>query len=152
MPDVAVHPDPVWRDRSDFVIFAKLEDAKWEQLWARKLSERRFMICCIPFFAYDLALGDEVEVGPAGGKQYVVGRVAAASGHYTFRVWFGDARDASIRDEVIAAIRPVGCEFEWSSANLLAIDARTADIAQNVADYLQTQEDAGRLSYETGRR
>ena len=28
-----------------------------EQLWARRLDEERFEVCCIPFFAYDVALG-----------------------------------------------------------------------------------------------
>jgi hypothetical protein len=30
-------------------------------LWARQVGDRRFEICCIPFFLYDVALGDVVE-------------------------------------------------------------------------------------------
>lgn len=48
----AQHADPVWRDRSDFVIAASVEDADVavEQLFARKVSARCFEICCIPPF------------------------------------------------------------------------------------------------------
>jgi hypothetical protein len=151
LKDIAVHSDPIWRDRANFIIFARLEDGKWEQLWARQLSETRFELCCIPFFAYDLALGDEVEVGAAGGRSYVIRRVVAPSGHFTFRVWFGDSPKGDVRDELLARMTQLGCAVEWSSDNLLAVDAPTA-AAQAVADHLQHEEDRHRLTYETGRR
>jgi hypothetical protein len=37
------------------------EEDRDEQLWARQVGDRRFEICCIPFFVYDMALGDVVE-------------------------------------------------------------------------------------------
>jgi hypothetical protein len=60
------HVNPIYPEKTDFIIGAKCNyktdeyDMVWEQLWARRISEFRFEICCIPFFAYDLALGDEV--------------------------------------------------------------------------------------------
>jgi hypothetical protein len=33
-----------------------------EQLWARQVGDRHFELCCIPYFVYDLALGDVVEI------------------------------------------------------------------------------------------
>lgn len=78
----AVHPDPVWRDRSNFVIGARLpEPGRTEQLWARQLGDRRFELCCIPFFLYDLALGDVVETD----DNYDVVRVLKPSGRYVYR-------------------------------------------------------------------
>src|SRR3954453_9406655 len=58
----AVHAAPVWRERADFVIGARLpEEGRAEQLWARRIEGRHFEVCCIPFFLYDVALGDVVE-------------------------------------------------------------------------------------------
>ena len=149
---VAVHNEPVWRDKANFIIRAYLEEEdgrnEWEQLWALRLDERRFSICCIPFFAFDLALGDEVETDSG----YVVQRVVLASGQYTFRVWFGDSSTyPGIKDEVVQQMEKLAVEIEWSSANMLALSARDAEQAQQVADYLHSREEAGYLTYETGR-
>jgi hypothetical protein len=55
----AVHGNPVWGDRADFVIGAPLpEHGHAEQLPARQLSDQRFELCAIPFFLYDIALGE----------------------------------------------------------------------------------------------
>jgi hypothetical protein len=141
----AVHPDPVWRDRADFIIGAKLpEPDRAEQLWARRLGGRRFEICCIPFFLYDVALGDEVETG----DDYELVRVVKPSGRYVFRVWFGQSFHP--REAVAEHLVEMGALIEWSSANLLAIDAADRGLAQSVADYLHEQAASG-LVYETGR-
>jgi hypothetical protein len=83
----AVHEGPVWRDRANFIVGAPLsEEGRAEQLWARQLGGERFEICCIPFFVYDLALGDVVETDAA---QNIV-RVVEPSGRFVFRIWFGE--------------------------------------------------------------
>lgn len=148
---IAVHQDPVWRDRANFVIRAKLEEeGRWEQLWARQLSENRFEICCIPFFVYDLALGDEVETEPTEGAKYVVKQVVKDSGRYTFRVWSGDSHDRQAVDEVVAKAAELGCAVEWHSVHLIAISAEP-DFAQQLANYLFALESDKRLEYEAGR-
>jgi hypothetical protein len=153
--EVAVHEAPVWRDRANFIISANIrkEDLprSWEQLWARQIDENRFEVCCIPFFSYDLALGDEVETGPEDGKRFVIQRLVKASGRYTFRVWFGDSKDPGIRTEVISKLRELDLLVEWSSQNLLAIDAPDSESAQRIADYLNKEHQSKRLIYETGR-
>jgi hypothetical protein len=151
-----VHQTPVWREQTDFIIHIEIEadnperERHWEQLWAKQVDEARFRVCCIPFFAYDLSLGDEVETRSEGEKRYIVRRVVKASGNYTFRVWFGASNDLTIRDEVMDRIERSGWLFEWYSENLLAISVESAR-AQDVADYLFRQEQLGRLVYETGR-
>lgn len=148
---VAVHKTPVWSDKANFIIRAYLEEKngrnEWEQLWVLRLDERRFSICCIPFFAFDLALGDEVETD----ENYVVRQVVKSSGQYTFRVWFGNATDPNIKDEVLEKMNTLSVLIEWSSDNLLAISAIDAIHAQQVADYLHAQQSIGSLIYETGR-
>ncbi|UAL29269.1 DUF4265 domain-containing protein [Nocardioides rotundus] len=83
----STHAEPVWRERANFIINAPLPEAgRFEQLWAKQVGENQFEICCIPFFLYDLALGDTVETAPQGSRQYVLSRVLNRSGRYLPRV------------------------------------------------------------------
>lgn len=145
----ATHSSPVWRDRSNFVFAAYLgtKDGKneWEQLWGQKVAPQRFVLCCIPFFVQDVALGDEVETD----GDLVLQRVVRPSGQVTFRVWFG-GQDATRRDGLVREIEAMKPLMEWSSANLLALSVPAAE-AQQLADYLQLRENEGLLQYETGR-
>lgn len=144
----AQHTEPVWRERSDFVIAAEVPggtEAATEQLFARQVGPDRFELCCIPFFIYDLALGDVVETD----STYLVRRVVEPSGRFVFRVWFGDT--AHPRDEIAEQLADLGALLEWSSINLLAVDAADPEHAQKVADYLSGMEADGKLMFETGR-
>lgn len=142
----AVHPDPVWGDRADFLIGAPLpEPGRSEQLWARRVEEHRFEICCIPFFATDVALGDLVETD----STFDLVRVLLPSGRFVFRVWFGDSPE--MREASAGALAERGALLEWSSANLLAVDARDLQHAEAIAAFLAERERAGKRIYETGR-
>jgi uncharacterized protein DUF4265 len=148
-----VHQDPVWRERSNFIINAKLPESdrphRFEQLFAQRIGADRFEVCCIPFALYDVALGDIVATAPSGDRQYVVKEVVKQSGRYVFRVWFGESFHP--RDEIAQELAALGSLTEWSSRNLLAVDAADLEHAQQVADFLIKNEKAGRLIYETGR-
>lgn len=149
----AVHPDPVWRERANFIIHAELSEEdhpkRFEQLWARQLADDRFELCCIPFFVFDLALGDVVATTPRNGRKYLVDRVVEPSGRFVFRVWFGQSFYP--RDEIAGGLKALGAMIEWSSRNLLAADAADGEHAQLVAHFLMEREKAGHLIYETGR-
>jgi len=151
--EFVVHEAPVWRERSNFVINAELREQdrpkRFEQLFVRQISDDRFEVCCIPFFLYDIALGDIVRTEPRGGRKFVVADVAESSGRYVFRVWFGGSFQP--RDEIERELRALGSLTEWSSRNLLAVDAADREHAQLVADFLAEREKAGQLLYETGR-
>lgn len=146
----AVHRDPIWRDRADFIIAIAIDPGSTsiatEQLWVRRVDDRHFELCCIPFFAYDVALGDRVEVD----ADFLVRRVVHPSGRYVFRVHFVRP-ESRFRDEVVRELTERGALVEWSSAGMFAVDAQDARHAQQIADYLAQQEHLGRLAYETGR-
>lgn len=149
-----VHTEPVWRERSNFIINAELEEGdlprRFEQLWVRKLGEDRFEICCIPFFLFDVALGDVVKTAPKGDRKYLLDRVVEPSGRYVFRVWFGESfhpSDYKVAEQLAA----LGALLEWSSVTLLAVDATDGAHAQKVADFLYEREQLGQLLYETGK-
>jgi hypothetical protein len=146
------HSYPAWRDKVNYIIRAKLtgEIAEnlnaWEQLWTRKITDNTFELCCIPFFLYDLALGDEVKID---SDHYI--KVTKPSGHFTFRVWFGDSKSSTIREEVANQVEKFGCLIESYSYNLWAIDASSEEPAHQITDYLFQQGKSGQLIYETGR-
>lgn len=148
-----VHQAPVWRERSNFIVHADLPEKdrpkRFEQLWARQLADDQFEVCCIPFFIYNVALGDVVATSPKADRKYVVAKVVQPSGRYVFRVWFGQSFQP--REEIVSELEALGSLVEWSSRNLLAVDAADGEHAQLVADFLMEREKAGNLMYEAGR-
>jgi hypothetical protein len=106
-------------------------------------------VCCIPFFVYDVALGDVVAAEPVDDRRYVLHRVVRSSGRYVFRVWFGESFRP--REPVAEELKGLGALVEMSSLNLLAIDAEDDLQAQAVATYLDAREKRSELLYETGR-
>ncbi len=152
--EFVVHLSPVRRDRADFIVHAGLDDGgplRFEQLWTRQISDTRFELCCIPFFVHDLALGDEIETESTAERRYVFVRVTKPSGGSTFRAWFGESDHPRAREELVEASQAGSWLFEWSSENLLAIDAAGPERAQELADLLVERQRRGDLIYETGR-
>ena len=146
------HLNPIWRDKANFIIGMKCpyemngDDDIWEQLWSRRISDFQFEICCIPFFVYDLSLGDEVITN----EKFMIDKVIKPSGHYTYRVWFGDSVESDARKLLLDELTKTSSTFEWYSDNLIAIDT-LAENAQFVANFLFEKEKAGLLKYETGK-
>ena len=144
------HFNPIWKEKANFIIRTKVDDPNnvfsGEQLWARKISEKRFEIFCIPFFAYDLSLGDEVETD----EEFFVKKVTKPSGQFTFRIWLKDTPDG-IRTLIIKHLMENDYLIEQHSESLLAINATDANHAQLIADYLMELEKKNNLEYETGK-
>jgi hypothetical protein len=113
------------------------------------VTENRFEVCCIPFFLYGIALGDEVQTGLRGEQQYMVQRVAARSGRQVFRAWF---TDPACRLDVADDLNHLGClmEWRWEGSNLLAIDAESDALAKSVMELLEQRREVGQLEYESG--
>lgn len=151
--DFIIHEHPVWRGRADFVINAELREEdrpkQFEQLWTRQIREEEFQICCIPFFIYDVALGDIVTTVPKRDRRYIFDHVLQRSERYVFRVWFGESFHP--REAVVSELRELGALLEWSSINLLAVDAEDHSKAQAIANYLEEREQRRELIFETGR-
>lgn len=149
-----VHPEPVWRDRANFIIRAELPESdrpyRFEQLWSRRYEgNRQFEICCIPFFVFELALGDIVTTFADQAREHTVESVARPSGRSVFRARFGAASMA--QETVAKRLLDMGALLEWSSATLVAIDAGSADVARTVARFLAAEESGGSLIWETGK-
>jgi hypothetical protein len=154
VPEFHQHLDPIDRANANFLIQAPIETdenevERFEQLWVRKLGDRRFKVCCIPFFVYDLALGDEVGTD----DDLIFKEVLVRSGAWTLRVWFGEANlDEENKSKLVEEVDSLGAVSEVSSANLIAFSVPDDETAARVRSRLETEEAAGRLTYETGWR
>lgn len=120
--------------------------AEYEQLYAIEVRENVFELVSIPFFVYNLALGDIVLVT----DDKVIKGVVERSGRWVFRVSLnGDVR-ANWQD-IFDELRERGALLECSSDNFYAIDVADESSAQSIANYLLAMESAGALVYDTGR-
>lgn len=144
------HQQPVWRDRANFIIMAPLpEHHTYEQMWARQEADDLFELCCIPFFAHNLSLGDVVRTETRDGRSYLITEVVRPSGRWTFRVWLGKSTEDRL--DVEAEFVAMGALTEWSSQHLLALDVPDEVQAQVLADVLAEGDRKRRWIYETGR-
>ncbi len=150
------HSLPLWEDKGTTVVLAYVTDDEdkneWEALWARQIRKDHYEICCIPFFAYKIALGDIVRTN---SRRAVVG-VAEPSGRSVFRVYFKPEFDASTREarirDVLNGIADLGGEMEFYHEDLLGIDAKNKDIANKVVEFLKEWEgNTELLLYEHGK-
>lgn len=147
LPDAELEDCTVW-------VGAEADSAgsvKWEGLLARRLSSGRARICAVPFWVYDINLGDEVALLKSAEAALVVAGVVVDGGNYTFRVRFEDVTHDDVRwRELIVELEPFGCWVDVRSPGLLAMSAPPTH-AQAVADYLDVRERRGDLLFETGR-
>lgn len=123
MSNTATHKEPVLRRKANFIIRADLGQfgmpGRFEQLWARKLDEFRFEICCIPFYTYGIALGDTVETN-AG---YTIHQVIQKGGHRTLRIAVANAdKQEAIHVVLHDLVENSGLLYEWYSIGYLAVD------------------------------
>jgi len=145
---IGVHNAPIWRKKTDYIFMAKVDDYEGmaqEQLWGRRVGENSFEVCCIPFFIYDLALGDIVEIDEASWLKRVVER----SGRAVYRAWFGSVLPAG-QLEVIAEVERLGGIVERSSDHLVAIDAATKARAHAVLGALSAFQERNLVTFEVG--
>ncbi|MBF4573159.1 DUF4265 domain-containing protein [Herbiconiux sp. VKM Ac-1786] len=145
---IVVHRAPIWRDRADYIFRAAIPDpaptASIEQLWGRKQGHL-IEVCCIPYFLYDVNLGDLVSLSDENTLESVV----EDKGHCTFRAFFSEHLE-SIAD-VDRDLRGRGAGTEWLSNRLVALDAPSGEAASELSAFLATLENRGVLEYETGR-
>jgi hypothetical protein len=138
--EIATHPNPAWREKANFLIFADLGDygmpGRWEQLWARQEGNESFELCCIPFFTYGLALGDWVRTGSRGSKRYVVTALEARSGRIVGRLWLKEVKNPAVREAIEEFVQQQSWLSEWRS-NLMALDLPGLQAWRELAAFLE---------------
>jgi hypothetical protein len=142
---IFTHSAPLLRDEANYIFLSNLPDGSAEQLWGRKDSDSTVELCCIPFFLYNVSLRDIIQLNDEGRMAHVL----RSSGRLVARVWFGDKpeRAAGTAD----ALTNLGAGLEWSSANLLAVDA-PPNLCDQVMEFLVAGHSSGDFMYENGRQ
>lgn len=80
----------------------------YERMWARRLPDGTYEIDNIPFYSYDVAVGDIVKVQEVDGELFYNERVKD-SGNSVIRMRIYDHADL---DSVRAELRALGCDSE----------------------------------------
>jgi hypothetical protein len=122
----------------------------WEGLLCRRLARDRALVCAMPFWVYDVGLGDEVALTESAEGAPVVTSVVTDAGSSIFRVFIDASADEDAWQRMMRDLEPFDCWSDVRTPRFLAIAAPPAH-SQAVADYLQEREQHGDIQYETGR-
>lgn len=117
---IVQHDEPVWRERANFILrleFTYGGEEIGEQIWTRTLGDGWYELCCIPFYAYGLALGDHLQFG----EDLVFTGTIRPQGRQTVRV-FQPAGDRKHAEALHRLFDELGALVEAHSAALHAID------------------------------
>jgi Domain of unknown function (DUF4265) len=126
-------------------------EVRWEGLLGRRLGEDHALVCAVPFWLYDLNLGDEVRTIASQEGELFATTIIRESGNYTFRAFLTVEEDDDLSwRELQKTLEPYDCWFDVRSRRFIAISC-PPDQAQGVADDLASRERRGELRYETGR-
>jgi hypothetical protein len=146
--ELVVHPDAA---ESDCTVWFYYEPERWEGLLAVRVEADRVRISGVPYWIYDVNLGDEFRVVESAEGALVAEERTHESSSYTFRVIFDRADPDDDRwRQLMSGLAPYDCWFDVRTPRFLAISA-PAEHAQAVADLLAAREQSGELQYETGR-
>ena len=135
--ELDVHPDAA---ESDCTVWFGYEPEQWEGLLAVRVSAGCVRISGVPYWVYDLNLGDEVRVIESAEGAIVAAERVHESGNSTFRVRFenADAHDSRWR-RLMTDLASFECWFDVRTPGFLAISV-PGENAQPVANYLAARE------------
>ncbi|MFF4535538.1 DUF4265 domain-containing protein [Streptomyces aureus] len=142
------HDDPVHRTASGHLARVDLApfdlEKSIEQLWLSK-AEGGYEVCCIPFWAYGLALGDVVAVSDNG---YISG-IVRKSGRRVLRVLFLEPRPSmDSRVPLRSVLESAGLLSEWNGDRHVAIDVPDESAMRQVYDVLNPEIQNGTAFWE----
>ena len=121
-----------------------------ESLWARAMGGDRYRIENIPFYAYDLNLGDIVEARAAAPDlKPEVARIVERSGHQTLRVFFAEAVADGARLTYLQSLADLQVSFERATGRYVALDLKPGVETERVRARLDRAQEDGILEYET---
>jgi len=150
-----IHHKPAWREKADSIVNARIETSSeeviYESLWAKQLQHNLYQVCCIPYFIYDLSIGDifEADLGKRGGL--VFKNVVESSGNETIWLHFHNA----LRDDlnnILKKIIEAECLYEGYNERFLALNISSKIQRDNVLKSLDKEIKAGTAQYSSNRK
>jgi hypothetical protein len=146
-------PHPDWE--ADGVVYAwvgERDDVDYfEELAARLIDATRFILCTIPAYSRNLALGDHVEAHQHRNLGLLIKERIVDSGHIAYRIWLGDlpghAADDTAR-HVRRKSKAMGCSMQRPTSHLIAIDAPNLPTSVKLVSWMKAGEWEGRWVWE----
>jgi len=143
-----VHDEPALRADSNYISRVDLAPFGFpdlvEQVWLRQEDTGVFVICCIPFRVYGLALRDRVRTTSDGS---LVSEVVERSGRRVLRVLFVAGWGSELpagAERIESLVRELGLLYEWSGDRHIAIDVPAgADVEGLIGAIRQEERSAG---------
>lgn len=145
MSEIATHePAP----GSDFVIRVDLSEngmtGRSEQLWAKQTGPTRFVLQSLPFFAYGLHFGDEIETD----DQFTFVRVVRASGRQLLRVAASRDHAEIVHSGLHPLLEHLGMRHEWHRVGYVSVDLPSVEVPPDLLPGLEARANDGQLYFE----
>jgi hypothetical protein len=144
-----VHDEPALRADSNYIAQIALSPFgladEIEQVWLHRTGDGTATLCCIPFRAYGLALGDTVRISADGST---VAGVVARSGRRVLRALFVGPDLMRPVAELENHLVEAGLCCEWSGDRHVAIDVPSGVEPSAVLDHLDAVEADGKVHWE----
>jgi len=124
-----------------------------ESIWVRKIRGKQYEVCSIPFFAYNMSLGDTVLCGPdEDGEGFFVERVLKKSGNRTIRVAF-KAPEGGKHPEAIKFKRFLQrhhLEYDYNDIRVFSINVPSEEVYEKLQARLQKIPESAQMVWEDG--
>jgi hypothetical protein len=124
-----------------------LENDHAEILWANEITSLRFEIDNIPYFAYELSLGDIVEAKSNDSGVLTFTRTLIKKGNHTIRLLFKKSADTPKAKKLLGSLVEMGCGFEGAKRRLVAVNVPSSVLLNDVVEMLNKRSD---LEWESG--
>ena len=115
-------------------------DGDVETLWANPADEAGlYVLDNIPWYAYDVSLGDTIEARPGAEGMLEMVRVVRKSGNRTLRLILEAADDGELTEAsraLMDGVRALGCGFEGMNRRLVALTVPPGADVVVVGDYI----------------
>jgi hypothetical protein len=159
--DICGHPNPAWKGQADSLVMYDLTDSgmpgRWEQLWAKRLDGNHYIVCCIPFFTLEIALGDTFTTTSSGSFESSVDTVTERSGNVVIHAFLLEDSTAEEKldrqDELIEESKRLGIEHEVFQLGYVALSCRAGSPEHaDIEKYLYAYGLLGWGHFETSSR
>jgi len=124
-----------------------------ESLWVRKKKGKQYQLAAIPFYAYNLSLGDIVHCAPdEDGIGLFIEKVLKKSGNRTIRVAFWSAEGGNHPEAVKFKefLIKSGLKWDYDRVRLLSINIPSDEFQQEVEARLKEIPEAAQMKWEDG--
>ena len=120
-----------------------------ETVWAENVTQNRFRLRNVPFYAFGVS-NEDVVFAEKDGHAFVFTGVSIRAGHSTYRIILNETTQGWDFDNAWRPLEELGCIYEEGPGALKAVDVPSSvDIAQ-VYQLLEAGESDGVWDFEEG--